>query len=250
MKTYLLIFSFLVLTGSCSQESDPNIAKEEDTEVSFRPEKVLFIGNSHTNYNGGMDTALKGFLDAIELSYSPQVERMALDGYSMEDHASDPNSLAKLQEQDWDVVILQENSSRAANEILEAKLGIESVSRKIKNDKAKLYLFMTWAYRHQPGMLNGIRTTHEEIAPLINAKIVPVGLAFKEVQNDTNTTIDLYNQDGVHASAAGTFLAAAMFYEAIYSMDPTLNSNTAGLDKADADYLKGIAHKVLSEYKK
>ena len=250
MKMYLLIYFFMVFTASCSQDSNQNTTGDEDTEVPFRPEKVLFLGNSHTNYNGGLDNALEGFLNTIDLPYRPIVERMALDGYSMADHAADANSLAKLEALDWDIVVLQENSSIAANNILEAKLGIEEVSRKIKNKKARVYLFMTWAYKDQPGMLNGIKTTYEEIAPLINAKIVAVGEAFKQVQNDNSFGTDLYNQDGIHASAAGTFLAAAMFYEAIYGKDPSLNSYTAGLSPEEADYLKAMAHKVFAAYQK
>jgi hypothetical protein len=154
-----------------------------------------------------------------------------------------------LLEKNWDVVVLQENTGRAANEPHKSisciqRIGLESES------EAKIFLFMTWAYQDQPDMLQRIKTTYEESARRVNGTVVPVGLAFHTIFEDQQSTIDLYNADGIHPSMAGTFLAAAMFYSAIFDKDPTENPYTAGLPPETAGYLKSMARRVLKEYQK
>jgi len=70
----------------------------------------------------------------------------------------------------------------------------------------------------------------------VGALVVPVGLAFELSRRD-NPAIDLYWDDHKHPSLAGTYLAACVFYAALYGRSPEGNEYLGGLS-ADA------AHKL------
>ncbi|MGI9551223.1 MAG: SGNH/GDSL hydrolase family protein [Aurantibacter sp.] len=239
----------VIILITCSSHHFDKVQNEVEAVVSFDKETVLFVGNSHTYFNDGVDKHLRGFLEQSSLPYAPIVEKIVVGGYTLEDHWSDPATLAKLAERQWDVVVLQENSSRAANEKVEARAGIRNLSAKIKDEKTQIYLFMTWAYRDQPEMINSIQETYESIAPLVGGANVPVGLLFDSIVKEKVDGIDLYNADGVHPSLEGTFLTAALFYTAIYNLDPIQSAYTSSLDTATADYLKEKAQQFYTDYK-
>ncbi len=247
-NTFVLLFSTLLLSLGCSQSSETDPKDNDNIDAVFQPAQVLFIGNSHTNYNNGVSFHLQGFLNETDLPYSTLVEKMTMDGYTMQQHAENASTLAKMDERDWDVIIFQENTSEAANNPMAATVGMQDLRFKISGSETHLFLFMTWAYEAQPGMLASIKTTYENTAPLVSGTIVPVGLAFQNILDDPENVISLYDPDGIHPSLAGTFLASAMFYAAIYEEDPRLNNYTAGLSVEDATYLKEMAYEALLNY--
>jgi hypothetical protein len=51
----------------------------------------------------------------------------------------------------------------------------------------------------------------------------------------------LYAGDGIHPSAAGSFLTACVFYVMLSGRDPEGDSFTAGLDRSQADALQTAA---------
>jgi hypothetical protein len=171
-----------------------------------------------------------------------------MDGASIQDHLASANTLAKINEKDWDVVILQENSTVASEQTTEAITSLQEMKFALPGSKTKIYLFMTWAYEDEPAMLANIRATYERAAPLVSGTVVPIGLAFNEIADDSTFEVTLYNADGIHPSVEGSYLSAAMFYAAIYDKDPVLNSYSAGLETSIAGYLKGKANDVWIAY--
>ena len=107
---------------------------------------------------------------------------------------------------------------------------------------------MTWQYENEADSYNTIKKLYEEIAPLVNGNVVPVAVAFKAIRNTNDIDVVLYAEDGIHTTLEGTFLTAAMFSIAIYDIDPTESSYTAGLPQETADYLKRMAKEVYLEY--
>jgi hypothetical protein len=247
-NSFFLFLGTLLMSLACSQSSGESPIDLGGIDAVFQPAQVLFIGNSHTNYNNGVSFHLQGFLNETDLPYSTVIEKMTLDGYTMQEHAEDANTAAKMAERDWDIIVFQENTSEAANNPMDATVGMQNLRFKILSTKTHLFLFMTWAYEAQPGMLSAIKNTYENTAPLVSGTIVPVGLAFQDILNDAVNVISLYNPDGIHPSLEGTFLTSAMFYAAIYEKDPRLNPYTAGLSEEDATYLKEKAFEVLQNY--
>lgn len=239
---YILLFSL-----ACKNDDGNGTEITEDVDNTFIPEKVLFIGNSQTYFNEGVDFYIKGYLDNIDLSYSPVVQKVAFSGFTLQDHAENGTTLATLRDTDWDVVVLQENTFRAASDKEAALAGFQSLKPLLSG--SRVYLFLTWAYKDDPEMFPFINETYLEAADIVNATIVPVGFAFQNIAADPENGIDLYASDGIHPSKAGTFIAASMFYDVIYDEDPRVNSYNANLEVAQATYLKMKGKQALNNYK-
>ncbi len=248
MKQIAFLFSMLFLMIGCSGEDTSEEKEREIIETTFVPQNVLFVGNSHTRFNQGIDFYLKGFLANLNLPYETFIERSAFDGFTLDDHLENNTTLTKLGSKEWDIIILQENTFKATNDKLGAKVGMENFRFAINNNNTKLYLFLTWAYEDEPSMLPKITETYEETSSLLKANVVPVGIAFKNFKDINGAAINLYNADGIHPSIEGSFLAASMFYYAIYEQDPTSNSYNGLLDEQTALLLKQTAKEVIDSY--
>ncbi|MDB4292696.1 hypothetical protein N9954_04760 [Maribacter sp.] len=246
MKRITLFCYILVSFISCSQSAETTPEKEIEAAIS-QPEKVLFIGNSHTYFNDGVDFHVGKMLEGFTLPYTPELSKAVKGGYSLQDHLNDQETLDKIQGTDWDVVVFQENTGIAANERDQALTSIQNLSLKLDKE-TKVHLFMTWPYENEPENYNTIKILYEEIGPLVKGNVVPVAIAFQNIRNANHMAIDLYASDGVHTTLEGTFLTAAMFTLAIYDIDPTESNYTAGLPQETADYLKTIAKDVYQKY--
>jgi len=243
----LFLFCYVFVTFiSCSQSASTLPEKENVAEV-FQPENVLFIGNSHTYYNNGVDHHLGKILEAFSLPFSPKLSNAVKGGYSLQDHLNDQETLSQLQENKWDVVVFQENTGVAANERDQAMTAIQNLSLKLDKETG-LHLFMTWPYENEPNDYHTIKNLYEEIGPLVKGNVVPVAVAFRSIRSMNDMNIELYAEDGVPTTLEGTFLSAAMFAIAIYDVDPTKSSYTGGLPQERADYLKRKAKEVYQEY--
>ena len=72
------------------------------------------------------------------------------------------------------------------------------------------------------------------------AQIAPVGLAWARVHRK-RPGFPLWAPDGSHASPAGSYLAACVFYRVLYGKPALGNAYTAGLSEADARLLQRAA---------
>jgi hypothetical protein len=98
----------------------------------------------------------------------------------------------------------------------------------IRDAGARTVLYMTWAYRDKPEMTNLLSAGYVAAGDELGALVVPVGLAFERSRRE-NPPIDLYYPDGKHPNLEGTYLAACVFYAALYSKSPEGNAYVAGL---------------------
>ena len=84
IKYYLILCLAVIALESCN---------------SLPPTRILFIGNSYTSLNDGLDKQLKG------LAASAETECIARGGYTLENHWTDGYALSKLHEGTWDYVV-------------------------------------------------------------------------------------------------------------------------------------------------
>jgi hypothetical protein len=78
------------------------------------------------------------------------------------------------------------------------------------------------------------------IASELSVPIAPVGDAWQAAVSG-RLNLGLWQQDGVHPTTAGTYLAACVFYAAIFRQSPVGLSYHDGLSDADAAALQQIA---------
>jgi hypothetical protein len=232
--------------------------------------RILFIGNSYTYVNN-----LPGLL--MELSKQEpnpvDAEMVAEGGAMLENHWQAGKALAAIQRTRWDYVVLQEQSTFGAAQTVN---GIDQIGdpasfytyarrfdEAIRADGAKTLFFMTWARQNAPQNQAVLTSAYQHIARELGAAAAPVGLAWQRALS-LNPALALHQDDGSHPDAAGSYLAACVFYATLYGKSPVglpaRISNTlvddsgvpqegsVNLSPADALFLQQAAWQAVSEY--
>jgi hypothetical protein len=205
--------------------------------------RILFIGNSYTFVND-----LPGTLAALAASEgkSVEVDTLAAGGATLADHVNDPATVKRLDSRKWDFVVLQEQSDTPAYPSA-AQYYMFPAARTLVNEiqarGAKPLLFMTWGHRDgEPdsgmaydAMQKAIDGSYLSIGKELAVPTVPVGVVWFVIRH-AHSDVELWQQDGSHPTAAGTYLAACVFYAAIFRETPMgatyrngLNGDTAAI---------------------
>ena len=216
---------------------------------------ILFIGNSYTYFHD-MPTALFQKI-AESAGYTVQVSSITKGGWTLEKHADIADEYGKavdaaLRENRYDYVILQEQSVRPASEPEKFYAAVRSLADKIRANGAAPILYATWGRKSgskilaEHGWTNEVMTeklaaAYRTIGKEIDAKVAYAGLAFYDVNTQHGDTVDLYDPDLSHPSAAGSYLAALTIFARIFDADPTEVTFNDDLPQATAAILKKAA---------
>lgn len=197
-------------------------------------ERVLFIGNSFTFYNGGIDQVLRG------LAPNTVVDSATQGGYRLFDHLKDARTMDKLRAGGWTRVVLQEQSQFPViqfHDFLDSAKRLAATARKAG---AAPLLLMTWARPDAKGVTTpSLKAAFLRAGKAVPAPVIPAGTAFGDVLA-ARPDITLNQVDG-HPTPAGTYLAGCVAYATIFGVSPVGNSFTAGLDPALAATLQEAA---------
>ncbi|MCO4744554.1 MAG: hypothetical protein KC912_07195 [Proteobacteria bacterium] len=236
---------------------------------------LVMLGNSYTFYND-LPAALQQTLRAGE--HADSVASLTAGGLKLPDHVSrietgNAQWQGAFDGDTWSTVILQDQSQipgfpesspeKAAS--LEAATTLNGHAR---DAGADTLFFLTWGrrdgdagntarYPDFPTMQNhldeGYIAYRDRVStPTRPAWVAPVGPAFRKVYEDDGADAlstdsqfyALYSTDGSHPSAAGTALAAYVFYATLTGCDPTgLDSKL--VDTVTGAYLQGVAKSVV-----
>ena len=79
--------------------------------------------------------------------------------------------------------------------------------------------YQTWARKNAPQTQTALTRQYTTAASSAAAAMAPVGEAFAACRKQ-HPQIELFHADGSHPSAAGTYLAACVFYAVLYNADP------------------------------
>jgi hypothetical protein len=117
----------------------------------------------------------------------------------------------------------------------------------VRKHGARPVFFMSWAYADAPEMTAQLADAYTTAANDSNAFVIPAGLAFAR-SVAKKPELNLYVADKRHPSPAGTYLAAATTYGALFRKSPVGLKYAAGLDQQTAAFLQTIAWETLQEY--
>lgn len=212
------------LVGGCAQIGDT------DT-----PElKVLFIGNSFTSFNGGVEQVLHG------LAPRTQVGSAAPGGYRLIDHLADASTMDTLRQGGWNRVVLQEQSQYSVWSAGVFTTAATKLSAEARKTGAFPLLLMTWARPDSAGVTTAaLESAYRNAGRRANAKVIPAGTAFGR-SLAAHPRITLNVQDG-HPTKEGTYLAGCVAYATIFGKSPVGNTFTGGLDADVARTLQEVA---------
>lgn len=237
--------------------------KKPEEPIPLQP-NILFLGNSYIYVNDmpGMFSELSrsGGIDAQVFEYSDG-------GYHLS-YFVDPQdplgaeAVSALQNYTWDYVILQEQSSLSTypenveTEMLPAATELDALIRQAQGQTAFL---MTWAYKNgnewkengntlktsREEMQTQLADTYIQISQKLDALLAPAGIAFMRCA-EAYPDIELWDEeDNMHPTQAGTYLAACILYAALYNETPVGLPFTADLDGNTAGILQQIAFETV-----
>jgi hypothetical protein len=192
--------------------------------VAKRDLAILFVGNS---YSFGVPRAFKKI--AMVYGKAVKVGQCTHSGWSLQQHASDVETLQEIRTGRWDIVVLQEHSvipSLPASECASRMFPpLRDLVREARKSGSIPLLYQTWGrrkgdahrwrddfYQMNERLRVGYQVAAKNAGGLL---IVPVGDVWeREVRAGRGDM--LFVDDGSHPSQQGNVLTAGVFYQAIY----------------------------------
>lgn len=211
--------------------------------------RVLFIGNSYTSVND-----LPGTFSLLSSSGGHPVETGtdAHGGAMLTDHVAAPSTTTTLNSAKWNIVVLQEQSQGPSIEDFRQTQmypAARQLVTQIRGVGAQPMFFLAWARRdglpengipNYATMQTAVDQGYLTIAKEQGAPVAPVGYAWQTLLAQT-TPSDLWQSDGIHPTSKGTYLAACVFYAAIFRASPKGLTYHSDLSDADAATVQKIA---------
>jgi len=262
MKIKSYIVSFFLILGNVLTFSQTTLLAEDfnysagdaitnhgwTTTVTKAPVyKMLFVGNSFTFYNDGVDYHLQKMLssDISSDSLTYNIQEIAVSSYTLEAHYNDPLTLAKIKSDNWNTVVLQEQSTRPINNPDLFLLYAGKLDNEIKKINAKTVLYMTWAQKATPTDITELAASYISVGKQLNAQVVPVGKVWDYfVKNYPN--INIYYTDDKHPALTGTYLITCTFYYSLFGKNPIKNTYLpTGLTLANAETIRKAVYDYM-----
>ncbi len=238
--------------GGTSPEADAGAGPEADAGAGpveepvdpTRPQQLLFIGNSFTL--GGPIPTLVDLLANDAGWPDPEVEMSAFGGETLQGHRGRAETVALVDRGGWDVVVLQEFSTRPTDALGDPARFKEDATWfhdrvRARSPRARVVLYETWA-RHpdhayypstfrDPAEMQAQLRAHYEDATFrwIPARAAPSALMppppLPELARAGDawerhlagpSPLRLHAADDYHAAEAGQYLNALVLYSTIY----------------------------------
>jgi hypothetical protein len=222
--------------------------------------KVLFVGNSYTSVND-----LPLLLSNVAQSAGDSViyESNCIGGYTFQLHSTNATTLQKINQGDFDFVVLQEQSQLPSFPISQVQSSVYPYARtldsliNLANSCTETVFYMTWGRKNgdasncpnwppvctYSGMDSLLRLRYQDMANTNNAVVSPVGAVWRHIR-DNYPNIELYSADESHPSLAGSYAAACTFYSILFRKDPTGITFSSTLDSTDASAIRNAAKVV------
>jgi hypothetical protein len=219
------------------------------TSADPSPEHVLFVGNSHTGRNGGLDWLVGNFVAAEATPRTFEGEAMTHGGVTLEYHWNN-GARAAIRDGDYDVVVLQGylpgSETQDAEPFLEyARL----LDHEVVESGAQTVFFMTWPRESDDWSdIDDVIEAHRTVEAELGATVAPAAYAF-ELARFERPELTLISGDLVHATWEGAYLAAATVYATLFDRSPEGLPYAFGMDPEDAAFLQRIAWQAVTDWR-
>ncbi len=231
------------------------------TPILDNSKRILFVGNSYTYYN-----AMPFMLQDIAASMGDElvVQSNTIGGTSLESHYENSGTTDRIEEGNWDYVVLQDQSQRPALEeeyvathtFAFATLLVDMV--RDYSPCADLFFYQTWGRENGDaqncptipevctylGMDERLQERYTQMANDNDAMLSPVGRVRREIR-ELYPEIDLYVDDESHPTLVGSYVSAVTFNTVIFRNDPTLITYNSTLDETVADQVKAVVKSIV-----
>lgn len=218
--------------------------------------RILMLGNSFT-YSNDMPNVLANLLGAEVVQHTQGNAKLA-DQLNNRIELGE-STVASLETESWDYVVLQEMSSFPITSKDSFLNIVEILCEEIRDSGAVPVLFATWAYKEGHEKYEELGISYEEMASLLHyayqeaadqnhALIADVGQKFCEIAGKS----ELYAEDGIHPNEEGSRLAAEVIANVIQrdwnSRRPSANIAMPTLKKTDLRLRILYMLRILQKY--
>jgi len=216
----VILFALLLSRPSCALD-------KTGPPAPVKTVRVLFIGNSLT-YTNDLPQLFADFAKTTYPRLSVVVESVAAPGESLKGHWLGGDALRRLKGSRWDYVVLQEKTSLPTG----AFLLDGAIQHELPNEffdygerfidaavsvKAKPILYQTYEGRSRSEDLPYLDYAYMTLGRKTGTPVAPVARIWHRV--DGAKHLNLYDEDGLHPSLYGSYLAAAAIASTIFG-DP------------------------------
>jgi hypothetical protein len=221
----LLVITTMLLLGSCANTRAPVRQEVVSRGIGIpEPASILFVGNS---YSFEVPKQLRKI--AARNGRDLRIDQVTHGGWSLARHVQNEETLRKIREGGWDVVVIQEQSRIPSLPHKRERAMFPNV-RKLAGEArahgAAPVLYQTWGRRDGDewllvkddfhAMTRRLREGYHEAARDAGGlAIVPVGDVWEREVNAGNGG-SLFLADGSHPTARGDLLTAQTFFDALF----------------------------------
>ena len=169
---------------------------------------VLFIGNSQTFVND-LPEMLGELVHAAQPNRALAITDVVRAGARLEEHVKDGTAARAIARQRWDYVVLQEQSVTPLVWPESFEGAMRELDTLVHHAGSKTLLFEVWPLHGVDA--GALHARYVRTASALGVTLVPVGSAWVRALADDPSLV-LFQPDGHHATRAGTYLAACVFY--------------------------------------
>ena len=173
--------------------------------------RILFIGNSHTYYNDMPLLVKKRFADE---GYDCHVTMLAHPAWFLAQHVEDPEAKFNILYGEYDYVVLQEHAHPFGPEE-KVFNSVRALTVWIKEVGSTPVIFLSWARKDESEAQQRMTEAHKKIAEETGSLLSHVGDNWRDYMRSW-PDLEMYDEDGAHASPAGSDFAAKMIQYEIY----------------------------------
>ena len=193
----------------------------EPTQTQEPQYKILFVGNSFTYWNNGIDFHITQLAYSADPPLIIQADAVAMSGATLEIMWEESEAREIISEGDYDVIVLQ------------GALGLRVVDTfddhtrmfvaEIRKAGAEPVMFMQWPIVNLT--LEESAKRYGDIARELDIDVAPVGFAWQQALDEHPETI-LTILDNIHPSIHGSYLAANVIYATVFGESSRSNLYT------------------------
>lgn len=252
---------------STSNEETSSINNEETTTISEEDliTRILFLGNSATYYND-MPFMVEKMAQADGIN--TEVTMLAVSGYKLHQFIAEDGIYLEqiktmLNETKYDYVIVQDHRETMLTNPTKSENSIIFLKDLIESSGSEMILYETQAdYTGNTFKINGslvyldhymmqyyLTKNYFNIGNRNNLKVSACGPNYTRC-GELFPEINLYNQDNLHPSVAGSYLAACTLYETIFNKSAYENSFIPGSELDENNLLKDLSLEDALKIKK
>ena len=229
----------------------PQLLAAKGEAPTPRPLRVLFVGNSYTYVNDlPFVVAVVAAARGIEVDYG----MLAEPNFALEDHMRTGAYDRKLAE-GWDYVVLQQGPSSLPQNRENLRFWSVRASASARALGTRVVLFSAWPARENLFTQMDAELSYQLAARAASGCIAPVATAWRYARAEL-PNLDVYSGDDLHASEAGTLLAAHVIVRAFIATRLALQPpDMAGAFEetwwqpvlAQSDRLDAIARRAVAD---